>query len=144
MDTNPPFATSADYAGLKDELQKIAAIVEKYPDQLKQRAFDLLINAYLGRSNVSETSAVATPETLAEASVPSGETPVTENEGAAAIETVSTSETFDEPTPFDPYASRSNTTSPLGVADETAAILLRKRIRLRTMSPVRWQTQSPV
>ena len=143
METNPPFATSSDYAGLKDELQKIAAIVEKYPDQLKQRAFDLLINAYLGRNNAGETPAAAAPEALAESGVSSGEIPSAENE-SSAIETVAAGETFEEPAPFDPYASRSNTTSPLGIADETAANLLRKRIRLRSMSPVRWQTQSPV
>ena len=138
MDTNPPFAAGPNYAGLKDELQKIAGIIEQYPDQLKQRAFELLINAYLGRPNPGESPIPAVPETQAEACAPVEEAAIQPSESVPATETP------EEPIPLDPYASRLEAESTLGTADDTAANLLRKRIRLRTMSPVRWQTQSPV
>ena len=138
MDTIPPFAAGPDYAGLKDELQKIADIIEQYPDQLKQRAFELLINAYLGRPNPIECPIPAMQETQTEACAPVEEAATPQSETAPATETPV------EHIPLDPYASRSEAESPLGMADDTAANLLRKRIRLRTMSPVRWQTQSPV
>ena len=138
MDTNPPFPAGSDYAGLKDELQKIAGIIEQYPDQLKQRAFDLLINAYLGRSSPVETPAAAPADNLVEESVPAAAV------SGQEIEMPPTVETVEEHIPLDIYASRLEPESTLGTADDTAANLLRKRIRLRTMSPVRWQTQSPV
>ena len=138
MDTTPPFAVGSDYAGLKDELQKIAGIIEQYPDQLKHRAFELLINAYLGRNIPAEVAAPANPESKTEAGASVEEVAKPESEILPALETI---ETVAE---ADPYSVGTESESPLGRADDTAANLLRKRIRLRSMSQVRWQTQSPV
>jgi len=150
MDTQSPFAAGANYEGLKNELQNIAAIIEKYPDQLKQRAFELLINAYLGRSNPIETPAEVAPEIQvphAEEDAPREEISARESEILSEPETSpeveAAADVPEEHAPLDPYANRLETASPFSTAEDTAANLLRKRIRLRSMSQVRWQTQSP-
>lgn len=38
----------SDYITLKDELTEIAKILEKYPEQLKEKVFDILIKEYTG------------------------------------------------------------------------------------------------
>lgn len=38
----------SDYPSLKNELSEISKILEKYPDQLKEKVFDILIKEYYG------------------------------------------------------------------------------------------------
>jgi len=162
MDTNPPFAAPADYLGLKEELQKIAGIIEQYPDQLKQRAFDLLINAYLARTGaVASPAAAAVPETQAEVSVPadevSGETVANEAsvvaeeqpaEEAAPTEILTTD--ADMGVDENGYAIRNGNSaltelepdSRITANLENSTNMLRRRIRLRTMSQMPWHQSS--
>jgi len=158
MDTNPPSTPPADYLGLKEELQKIAGIIEQYPDQLKQRAFELLINAYLGRTNSNASPAPAE----------AGESAATEEPSGAAGEEVA-SLTADEPAADGPppetlsgessdgangdengYSLQSDGENGSGLESdsritsniENPTDMLRKRIRLRTMSQMPWHQSS--
>lgn len=151
MDTTPPAAApSADYLGLKEELQKIAAIIDQYPDQLKQRAFELLINAYLARTNspaspppVENAPLADQSDTALEETAPANaEEPVAE----IASEEISSVESGPEEEGIAPAVDtneqdesglESGSRLPANPANSTN--MLRQRIRLRTMSQAPWQ-----
>lgn len=144
MDPARSASAPADYLGLKEELQKIAAIIDQYPDQLKQRAFELLINAYLGRAHAEGSS------------VPAERAPVESPSEAITgeIAPASAEETQPEELIAEVSAGGEENESSLQAGEQSDATLetesqiaanlanpsdrLRRRIRLRTMSQTPW------
>lgn len=126
--------TPTDYLGLKTELQNIAGIIEQYPDHLKQRAFELLITSYLGNAQAKENKEPAAPQVQ--------EAQAVESAPAAAAPVTSVSdEGFSTPS-VDPEAFTSDTEPVVNVSTESSTNMLRRRIRLRTMSPMRWHSNT--
>jgi len=134
MDSTPTSSTPADYLGLKTELQNIAGIIEQYPDHLKQRTFELLITAYLGGGHTRESAPPQAQEAQAVENAPveaaatgaeSGQ--ISENEFSVRL---------DEP---QAGVAPSDLEAQINANIESSTNLLRRRIRLRTMSPMRWQ-----
>jgi hypothetical protein len=158
MDTPLPLPGSSNYEGLKDELQKIAGIIEQYPDDLKQRAFELLIAAYLGGKANGGSGATA-PE-----SQEAGSAPVETSAGeaaeapASAVEEIQvaaeyvTPEIAEEQSRVEsgeadaPVAQAAPIARPLAPvppikagSDPLANDILRKKIRLRPMTEMPWR-----
>lgn len=133
MDSPQATATPSDYLGLKTELQNIAGIIEQYPDHLKQRTFELLITAYLGSGHSKES----TPPQMTE-------TQPVEN---APAETVAAAMAGENEFAADNIEQEADASVPdletrINANIESTTNMLRRRIRLRTMSPMRWQTQA--
>jgi hypothetical protein len=135
MDTTIPSATPADYLGLKTELQNIAGIIEQYPDHLKQRTFELLITAYLGSAHSKESTPPMAPEVQAAENL-SVEAASNLVGGERAGESEFSTST-DEPAV---EADASDLETRINANIESSTNMLRRRIRLRSMSPMRWQT----
>jgi hypothetical protein len=155
MDTPLPLPGSSNYEGLKDELQKIAGIIEQYPDDLKQRAFELLIAAYLG-GKANGGSGATVPESLEAGSAPvetsAGEAaeapaPAVEEIQVAAeyvtpeiAEEQSRVESGEAAVPEAPIARPLAPVSPIKAgSDPLANDILRKKIRLRPMTEMPWR-----
>lgn len=133
MDSAPTTATPSDYLGLKTELQNIAGIIEQYPDHLKQRTFELLITAYLGGGNAKESAPPQVPEAQVAESAPV--------ETDQQAEDITTANGFSDSTDEQDAASVApDLESRINANIESSTNMLRRRIRLRTMSPLRWQT----
>ena len=133
MDSTQTAPTPADYLGLKTELQNIAGIIEQYPDHLKQRTFELLITAYLGSGHSKE----GTPQAQETQSV---ESAPAEAGSLAAGETGGENGFSVETDAQDAAVSASDLERQIKANIESSTDMLRRRIRLRTMSPLRWQT----
>ncbi len=158
MDPTLTNAGSADYSGLKAELEKIAGIIEQYPDHLKQRAFELLIAAYMNSSQAKTGSSAVSPEAQPTESVPeevvASEVVETAAEfiaeeqavDSAPMETIASevSETVSE----NDFSIRSEVADTSGLEPDsrinanikTSTDMLRRRIRLRSMSQMPWRT----
>lgn len=133
METPQSSANPSDYLGLKTELQNIAGIIEQYPDHLKQRAFELLITSYLGNAQAKENKekeiAASSPVQDAQAVATASATP--------AAEVPVPDEGFSTPS-FDPDAFSPVLEQTIPLVTESSTNMLRRRIRLRSMSPMRW------
>ena len=158
MDTPMPPSTSSDYAGLKEELQKIAGIIEQYPDNLKQRAFELLIEAYHNSNRARNGAAEATPESSEPASAPVeepvadvAEIPVEPAAEEPAVESFPVEAAAVEPgesvgeveIPVSQEASNGAHLEPdsrISAKLQDSTNMLRRRIRLRTMSQMPWRS----
>ena len=165
MDTPPPPSAPADYAGLKDELQKIAGIIEQYPDDLKQRAFELLIAAYLNSNRAKNgpdasepdsapvedavsvagesVAPLAVEETVVE-SVPVAESePVAESAPSEVVADDRSEPAASAPDFSDRPAAKSPSASEPGIRvaanSDNSANVLRKKIRLRPMTEMPWR-----
>ncbi len=134
MDSSPTAATPADYLGLKTELQNIAGIIEQYPDHLKQRTFELLITAYLGSGHSKESTPPQAQETQPATNIPVAAVDNVVEE--SPVETGFSADTVEQ----DTDASAADFETRINTNLESSTNMLRRRIRLRTMSPMRWQT----
>jgi hypothetical protein len=130
MDATQTTATPADYLGLKTELQNIAGIIEQYPDHLKQRTFELLITAYLGSGHSKESTPPQMNETQPVESAPAPT--VAENAGEHGFSVIGEEQNVG--------AASSDFETRINENIESTTNMLRRRIRLRSMSPMRWQT----
>jgi hypothetical protein len=130
MDTPQSSANPSDYLGLKTELQNIAGVIEQYPDHLKQRAFEL-ITSYLGNAHTKDSVTPQAQEAQAVESAPA----------ASGTEVPVPDDGFSTPS-VDPDAFSPVLEHDLPLVTESSTNMLRRRIRLRTMSPMRWQSSS--
>jgi hypothetical protein len=160
MDTPTPPSASPEYSGLKEELQKIAGIIEQYPDNLKQRAFELLITAYLNSNHAKDGAGAVAPAAPAEESAPV-EAPVAEGvEDAAplppeepAVESAPVEVESTEPVEpvgvanfsarqDPPVAAQQAPDARIKAGADNSSNMLRNKIRLRTMTQVPFRTQN--
>ena len=160
MDTPTPPSASPEYSGLKEELQKIAGIIEQYPDNLKQRAFELLITAYLNSNRAKDDASAVAPAAPAEESVPVEASVAEGVEDAAplppeepAVESAPVEVESTEPVEpvgvpdFQPRQDPPRATQPepdarIRASADKSTNMLRNKIRLRTMTQVPFRTQN--
>jgi len=160
MDTPTPPSASPEYSGLKEELQKIAGIIEQYPDNLKQRAFELLITAYLNSNQAKDGAGAVAPAAPAEESVPV-EAPVAEvveeaaplaveelavESAPAEVESIESVEPVGAayfPARQDPpKATQPEPDARIKAGADKSTNMLRNKIRLRTMTQVPFRTSN--
>ena len=134
MDTAQNTINPSDYLGLKTELQNIAGIIEQYPDHLKQRAFELLITSYMGSNHAKDSAPPQAQE--AQAVV---ESAPTETVASEVSEKTETEEFFPSMDQADGESAGSELDTVINTNLENSTNMLRRRIRLRTMSPMRWR-----
>lgn len=132
MDSTTTPAAPANYLGLKTELQNIAGIIEQYPDHLKQRTFELLITAYFESGHAKESTPPQAQEIADVENVP------VETRSHAVGESVGENAFSDGSDAQDAVVSASDLESQINANIESSTNMLRRRIRLRTMSPMRW------
>ena len=132
MDSTQTTTVPANYLGLKTELQNIAGIIEQYPEHLKQRTFELLITAYLESNHSKESTPPQGQEAQALESAPAETVAntVEENAGENGFSVGTDEQEAD--------TSASDLECQINAKIESSTNMLRRRIRLRTMRPMRW------
>lgn len=139
MDSPTTSPAPSDYLGLKTELQNIAGIIEQYPDHLKQRTFELLITAYLGSGHSKESTP---PQSHAQEAKVVEQAPAEMVASVVANENAGENEFSGRTDEQDADTTSSDLETRINANIESTTNMLRRRIRLRTMSPMRWQPQS--